>query len=65
MIRLNGRNMEWQQDLTVEKLLEANKFSYPRITVIINRNIVQPDKYSTTYIADGDDVQVVHLMAGG
>lgn len=65
MIMLNGRQCNWQPGLTVEKLLEIEKFTYPRITVIINKDIVQPEDYNSTIINDGDEVQVVHLMAGG
>lgn len=65
MILVNNRQSEYQDGLTVRKLLEIKKFSYPRITVIINGDVVQPENYEITSINDGDDVQVIHLMAGG
>lgn len=65
MILVNGREFEWQDGLTVKRLIEIKKFTYPRISVIINKNMIQSEEYSTTVIHDGDDVQVLHLMAGG
>lgn len=65
MILVNGRQSEWQEGLTVRKLLEIKKFSYPRITIIINGSVVLPEDYDTMPINDGDDVQAIHLMAGG
>lgn len=65
MISLNGRESEWQDGLTVKGLLEIKKYTYARIVVIINGSMVQPEEYESTSIHDGDDVQVLHLMAGG
>lgn len=65
MIRLNGSNCDWHEGMTVESLLKEKKFTYPRITIVINEKIIQPEEYSTTPIKNGDNVQVIHLMAGG
>jgi thiamine biosynthesis protein ThiS len=65
VILVNNRPSEWQDGLTVKKLLEIKKFTYPRITVIINGNVIMPENYDVTPINDGDDVQAIHLMAGG
>lgn len=65
MIKVNDRNFEWQEGLTVTKLLELKKFSYPKIIVVINDNIISKDKYEDTVINDGDNVKVIHLLAGG
>ena len=65
MIKVNDRNCEWQEGLTVTKLLEIRKFSYPKIIVVINDNIIAKEKYENTVINDGDNIKVIHLLAGG
>lgn len=65
MIKLNNRDFEWQEGLTVEELLKRKNYTYPRIVVSVNAVIVPEDDYSTTIIHDGDNVEAIHLMAGG
>ena len=65
MILVNGREFQWDNDITVEELLKLKKFTYPRIVVVINDNIVPYEMYSSALVKDGDNVQVIHLMAGG
>lgn len=65
IIKVNGRDFEWEKDLTVSKLLELKKYTFPKIIVRINDEFISKNEYSTTLINDGDDVKVIHLMAGG
>lgn len=65
MIKVNDKNFEWQEGLTVTKLLELKKYSYPKIIVAINDNHITKKEYQSTLIMDGDDVKVIHLLAGG
>lgn len=65
MISLNNKKVEWQEGMTVEKLLQINNYSYPRIIVTINNNVIPAEEYSSAHINDGDNVKIIHLMAGG
>ena len=65
MIKVNDKNFEWQEGLTVTRLLELKKFSYPKIIVTINGNHITKEHYQGTLIMDEDDVKVIHLLAGG
>jgi sulfur carrier protein len=65
MIKVNGRNKEWEEKLTVSLLLEKCKYTFPLIMVKINSKYIPKEKYKDTAIMDGDDVQVVHSIAGG
>ncbi len=64
-IRVNGETMEFRAGLTVEDVLREKKFSFSLKTVFINGKMVQRSDYAKTKLADGDDVQVIHLMSGG
>ena len=65
MIKLNNRDCLWQEGMTVTSLMKVQKFVYPRIVVKINGEFIEPEDYEKTFIHDGDDVLMIHLMAGG
>jgi len=65
MIMVNGREFPWEEGMTVRRLLELKQYTYPRITVKINGEIIREEEYDTRTINDGDNVQCLHLMAGG
>jgi len=65
VIKVNGRDREWEQNLTVELLLKRCKYTFPLIMVKINGKYVPKEKYKDAMIMDNDDVQVIHSIAGG
>lgn len=66
MIRLNNREeIEWEEGLTISRLLQRMRYSFPHIVVTIDGEVVPPEEYPTRLIPDGANVQVIHLIAGG
>ncbi len=65
MIKLNNKDFPWEEGMTVESLMIQKKFTYSRIIVKINGHHVEQEDYSATVINDGDNVQMIHLLAGG
>ncbi len=65
MIKVNNRDYQWEEGLTVEKLLQQKNYTYPKLIVKINNKLIQPEEYASTAIHDGDDVKAIHLLAGG
>jgi len=65
MIKVNGRDKECEENITVDLLLEKFKYTFPLIMVKVNGKYIPKEKYKDTAIMDGDDVQVVHSIAGG
>jgi len=51
--------------LTVAGILEKKKYTFPKIIVKVNGKLVLPEEYNAKTIMDGDDVKVIHLLAGG
>ena len=65
-ILLNNRNEEFNEEqLSVAKMLELKKFSFRMRIIKINGKLISKDKYDSTFIADGDNVQMLYLMSGG
>ena len=51
--------------MTVRALLEEKVFTFRHLIVSVNGDYVPEEEYESYKIADGDDVLVLHLMAGG
>lgn len=65
MIKLNNRDYEWEEGLTVQGLLAKKNYTYPKLIIKINNILILSEEYTSTIIRDGDDVKVIHLLAGG
>lgn len=65
MIKVNDRDFEWEEGLTVVKLLEKKRYTFPKIIVRINGQLVKKEDWPSTIINDGDDVKAIHVFAGG
>jgi sulfur carrier protein len=65
-ILLNNREEEFKKEsLSVNEMLLAKKFSFRMRIIKINGVLILKDKYDSTVIHDGDDVQMLYLMSGG
>jgi sulfur carrier protein len=65
-ILLNNREEEFSSEsISVNELLIQKKFSFRMRIIKINGSIVPKEKYDSTIIYEGDDVQMLYLMSGG
>jgi thiamine biosynthesis protein ThiS len=66
MVLVNNRDeIQWQKGMTVTRLLQACRFTSPRIAVFVNGEFVHRQRYDDYAIDDDADVRVLHLIAGG
>ncbi len=65
MIQLNNRPQEYEPGMTVKSLIKKMKFSHPMLIVRINGTFIEEEAYAETPIHDGDDVKIIHPIAGG
>jgi sulfur carrier protein len=65
-ILINNREEEFvNEGISVNEMLEQKKFSFKMRIVKINGLLISKDKYDSTIIYDGDEVQMLYLMSGG
>jgi thiamine biosynthesis protein ThiS len=65
-ILINNREEEFKDmSISVSDMLILKKFSYKMRIIKINGTLISKDKYDSTIIHDGDDVQMLYLMSGG
>ncbi len=65
MITVNGNQSEWEEGLTVKKLLKRENYTFRMISVWINDRPVEKKDYPSKLIPDGAKVQVIHNISGG
>jgi len=66
LICVNGREqVAWEPDMTVTRLLEIMRYSFPTIIVSVDGDLVEREEYDTRLVPDGADVRVIHMVAGG
>ena len=66
-ITLNGESYSVDiKELSVTKLLEKKKVESPdMVSVQLNGTFLPKDKYDTTMINEGDEVDFLYFMGGG
>ncbi len=57
--------MPWRPGMTVAQLLDELRYTFPRLIVSVDGELVLPEEYDRCSIDDGACVSVIHMMAGG
>lgn len=65
MLLVNGREVSYEEGMTIKDLLERCMYTFPLIIVRVNGEFVKKEEYTTYHLRDGDTVQVLHMMGGG
>ena len=61
----NHIKVDWEEGLTVEKMLNKMNFTFKMLIVKINGELIQREEYKTTAIPADADVKVIHMISGG
>jgi len=65
-IILNNRDEMFDAEtMTVNQMLDLKKFTFRMRIVKINGNLIPREKYDSSVIHDGDNIQMIYLMSGG
>ena len=65
MITVNNTDHPFSPRMTISSLLEEKNFVFPLLVVKLNGLVVEDADFADTAVSDGDDVTVMHLLAGG
>lgn len=65
-IILNNREENFEKEvMSVSEMLDIKKFTFRMRIIKINGVLVPKDAYESTFIRNGDNVQMLYLMSGG
>ncbi|MDD3740803.1 MAG: sulfur carrier protein ThiS [Bacteroidales bacterium] len=65
-IILNNREEVFESDaLTVDEIMKIKRFTFSKIIVKLNNTFIEKEDYDKTSVKEGDNLVVLHLLAGG
>lgn len=65
-IIVNGIAQETALPLTLSELIVKNNVANPEmVSVQINDNFIEREKFNTTQINEGDEIEFLYFMGGG
>ncbi|MDD3273035.1 MAG: sulfur carrier protein ThiS [Bacteroidales bacterium] len=65
-IILNNREEEFSGNcLSVDEIIKIKSFVFKMLVVRLNNKSVKKEEYSSTYVKEGDDLKIIHLVSGG
>jgi thiamine biosynthesis protein ThiS len=65
MLKVNNSEHPFRDGMTIKALMDEKGFVFHRIIVKLNGRVVEDANYADTVLKDGDDVQAIHVFAGG
>lgn len=66
LISVNGEKLTLEKSLNIDELLIVAKAEQPEyVSVQLNGEFVEREKFSTTLVNDGDEIEFLYFMGGG
>ncbi len=64
-VRLNGKNREVADGITISRLLDELALAPTRVAVQVNEHIVKRERYAEEELRPGDAIEILTFMSGG
>lgn len=65
-ITLNNRKEEFDKEkISIADLIKLKNFTFKMLITKVNGKVINKEKRATTFVKDGDDVIILHLISGG
>ncbi|CCL11114.1 Thiamine biosynthesis protein ThiS [Clostridioides difficile] len=64
-MKVNGKEIEFEKDLTVIDLLNKYNLKSDRVVVEVNLEIIEESNYNTYVLKDEDIVELINFIGGG
>ncbi len=64
-VTINGEQKKIPDNLNITGLLEHLSIQHQRVAVELNLEIVKKNSYGSTFVKEGDSLEIVSFMAGG
>ena len=65
MLKVNSTDHPFRDGMTIKTLMDEKGFVFHRIIVKLNGKVIEDANYTTTLLKDGDNVEAIHVFAGG
>jgi len=65
MLTVNNSDYPFREGMTIKSLMDEKGYVFHRIIVKLNGKLVEDDNLANTLLHDGDNVEAIHVFAGG
>jgi len=66
ILKVNGKEQELNETLSLSGLIKLNKVSQPdMVSIQLNGNFVIRENYDSTLLNEGDEIDFLYFMGGG
>jgi thiamine biosynthesis protein ThiS len=62
---INGESKRFDSATTLADLIDQLGMKPDRVAVELNRELVPRERWATTWVADGNRLEIVHFVGGG
>ena len=62
---INGESHSYDTEMSISSLLEQSGLADKRVAVELNESIVPRSQHAQTFIAEGDNIEIIHAIGGG
>ena len=64
--KVNGKDQELNENLTISDLIKLNKVAQPdMVSIQLNGSFVLRENYESTNLNEGDEIDFLYFMGGG
>jgi sulfur carrier protein len=64
-VKVNGENIELESGLDLVQLLKFYRLKTEMVVIELNRQVPDKNAYATTFLKEGDEVEIVKFLGGG
>jgi len=65
-ILLNNRPEAFDADkLSITEIMQRKSFQFKLLVVKLNGVLIDKNDYASTFVSDGDNLMIIHLVSGG
>ncbi|MCX7017438.1 MAG: sulfur carrier protein ThiS [bacterium] len=64
-LQINGQLQEFESIKTLEELLVALNIQRERVAAMVNETVIRRADHASTFIKDGDVVEIITMVGGG
>lgn len=54
-----------KNEMSISEILQVKNFVFKMLVIKVNDKIVRKDEYDNTFVKEGDNVVILHLVSGG
>jgi thiamine biosynthesis protein ThiS len=65
MLKVNHFDHPFHDGMTIKILMEEKGFVFHRIIIKVNGKLIEDADYAGTQLHDGDNIEAIHVFAGG